>query len=112
MLSKIIAIQSRYSFPLNLENTDQKGVNEDDQRPRDETIASFFAEKTAHLKDHEFIKIDHEMLKMIGIKNKLAQKKDKHGNVKLDKKVNPKIIDTCHDFNNAIKFLRKTHGFI
>ena len=95
-----------------MENMDQKGVNENEQRPHDETIASLFAEKTAHLKDHEFIKIDREMLQMIGIKNKLSQKKDKHGNVKLDKKGNPKIKDTRHDFNNAIKFLRKTHGFI
>ena len=95
-----------------MENMDQKGVNENEQRPHDETIASLFAEKTAHLKDHEFIKIDREMLKMIGIKNKLTQKKDKHGNVKLDKNGNPKIQDMRHDFNNALKCLRNTEGFI
>ena len=37
-----------------------------DERPLNEKIASLFSEKTAHLEDHEFIKIDREMLQMIG----------------------------------------------
>ena len=49
---------------------------------------------------------------MIGIKNTFSVKKDKDGNVKIDKFGNPKIQDMRHDFNNALKCLRSTAGFI
>ena len=57
---------------------DNEKVNED-QRPLNERIASLFSEKTAHLEDHEFIKIAREMLQMIGFTNSFKIKLDKKG---------------------------------
>ena len=57
--------------------------------PLNEKCADIFYSKTAHLGDNDFIKIDREMLQMIGIKNKLTEKKDSHGNLKLDENGNP-----------------------
>ena len=90
---------------LPLSNIDQIRLHENHQNSLNEKIACVFSEKASHLENHEFIKIDREMLQMIGIKNKMSYKKDKHGNLKIDKSGNPKIQDTCHDFNNAIKCL-------
>ena len=72
--------------------------------PLNEEFASVFYAKTAHLNDTDFIEIDRAMLQMIGFKNAFSQSEDKHGNIKLK--------DMRHDFNNAIKCLRKTIGFI
>ena len=80
--------------------------------PLNEKCADIFYSKTAHLGDNDFIKIDREMLQLIGIKNTFSEKKDKHGNVKLDENGLPKIKDKRQDFNNAIKCLRNTAGFV
>ena len=72
--------------------------------PLNEEFASVFYAKTAHLNDTDFIEIDRDMLQMIGFKNNFSESKDRHGNLKLT--------DMRHDFNNAIKCLRKTIGFI
>jgi len=80
--------------------------------PLNEKCADIFYSKTAHLGDNDFIKIDREMLQLIGIKNKFTEKKDSHGNLKLDENGNPKMEDKRHDFNNALKCLRNTAGFV
>ena len=49
-----------------------------------EQCAAVFYEKTMNLKDTDFIEIDRQMLQMIGFKNVFNEKKDKHGNVKVD----------------------------
>ena len=45
--------------------------------PLTEKIAPVFFQKTAHLGDHDFIKIDHKMLQMIGFENNFSVKRDK-----------------------------------
>ena len=77
-----------------------------------EQCAAVFYEKTVHIKDTDFIEIDRQMLQMIGFKNTFIEKKDKQGNVKLDDNGKPKLEDTRKDFNNAIRSLRKSTGFI
>ena len=80
--------------------------------PLNETVASVFFQKTAHLQDHDFIKIDRDMLQTIGFKNTFTVKKDKHGNVKIDEYGIPMMEDKRQDFNNALKCLRNTAGFV
>ena len=92
---------------INNEELTQAQFKEALNLPLNEKVASVFFQKTAHLGDNDFIKIDREMLQMIGFKNNFSVKKDKDGNVKLDRYGNPKIQDTCHDFNNALKCLGK-----
>ena len=71
-----------------------------------------FMEKTIHLQDTDFIEIDRQMLQMIGFKNTLIEKKDKHGNVKINEMGNVLLSDKRNDFSNAIRCLRNTVGFI
>ena len=52
------------------------------------------------------------MLELIGFKNLFMEKKDRNGNVKTDANNMPKMIDKRTDFNNAIKCLRNTAGFV
>ena len=80
--------------------------------PLNEQCAAVFYEKTMNLKDTDFIEIDRPMLQMIGFKNTCIEKKDTQGNVKLDDNGKPKLEDTRKDFNNAIRSLRKSTGFI
>ena len=70
-----------------------------------------FYNKTAYLKDTDYIEIDRPILEMIGYKNKLMEKKDKHGNLKLDEFGNVKLVDMRSDFNSAIRCLRNIEGF-
>ena len=77
-----------------------------------EQCAVVFYEKNIHLKDTDFIEVDRQMLQIIGFKNTFAEKKDKYGNVKVDEQGNQMLSDMRHDFNNAIRCLRKTVGFI
>ena len=81
------------------------------QLPLNDTCASVFFAKTAHLKETDFLEIDRLILEMIGFKNNWIEKKDKNGNVKLDDNGNPKMEDTRKDFNNAIRCLRNMEGF-
>ena len=68
--------------------------------------------KTAHLTETDFVEIDRTILEMIGFKNSFSEKKDKHGNLKLDANGNPKLKDIRADFSAAIRSLRNTLGFI
>ena len=77
-----------------------------------EQCAAVFYWKTIHLKDTDFIEIDRQMLQMIGFKNTFNEKKDKNGNIKIDENGNPVLLDKRHDFNNAIRCLRNTVGFV
>ena len=96
---------------VNQQILSQAEFKEAQNLPLNETIASVFYQKTAHLQDHDFIQIDRDMLQTIGFKNTFAVKKDKHGNIKLDENGNPKMEDKRHDVNNAVTCLRKTVGF-
>jgi hypothetical protein len=80
--------------------------------PLNEKCADIFYSKTAHLGDNDFIKIDREMLQLIGFANTFKAKKDSEGNLKLDANGNPKLEDKRQDFNNSIRCLRATVGFI
>ena len=80
--------------------------------PLNDQCCSVFYEKTSHLKDTDFVEIDRPMLELIGFKNLFMEKKDRNGNVKNDASNMPKMIDKRTDFNNAIKCLRNTAGFI
>ena len=80
--------------------------------PLNEQCAAVFYEKTMNLKDTDFIEIDRPMLQMIGFKNTFIEKKDKHGNVKVDETGNPVLSDKRNDFSNAIRSLRNSSGFI
>ena len=80
--------------------------------PLNEKCADIFYSKTAHLGDNDFIKIDREMLQMIGFTNTFKEKKDSEGNLKLDANGNPKLEDKRQDFKNSIRCLRATVGFI
>ena len=80
--------------------------------PLNEKCASVFYAKTAHLKDYDFIEIDRSILETIGFKNTFYEKKDRHGNIKLDAEGNPKLQDMRTDFSHAIKCLRNTAGFV
>ena len=44
--------------------------------------------------------------------NTFSEKKDKHGNVRVDDQGNVMLSDMRHDFSNAIRSLRKSSGFI
>ena len=79
--------------------------------PLNEQCNAVFYEKTAHLKDTDFVEIDRPVLEMMGFKNIWNEKKDKHGQVKLDEYGNPKLEDTRKDFNHAIRCLRNMEGF-
>ena len=81
------------------------------QLPLNDTCASVFFAKTAHLKETDFLEIDRPILEMIGFKNCFVEQKDKNGNVKLDKNGEPKMKDTRTDFNHAIRCLRNMEGF-
>ena len=61
---------------------------------------------------HEFIEITREILQSIGYKNTFFKKKDKNGNIKLDKNGKPVMKDMRSDFNSAIRYLRNTVGYI
>ena len=52
------------------------------------------------------------MLQMIGFKNTWSEKKDKHGNIKVDEKGMPILNDMRNDFSSAIRCLRNTIGFV
>ena len=80
--------------------------------PLNEQCAAVFYEKTAHLNDIDFIEVDRDMLQMIGFKNAFAQKKDKHGNVKMDNNGNPILRDKRHDFSSASRCLRNIMGLV
>ena len=80
--------------------------------PLNDQCSSVFYEKTSHLKDTDFVEIDRPMLELIGFKNLFIEKKDRNGNVKINSNRSPKIIDKRTDFNNAIKCLRNTVGFL
>ena len=97
---------------INTSVLDLSHFKEKGQLPLNETCAEVFYSKTAHLKEHDFIKIDREMLQMIGFTNTFKEKKDSKGTLKLDVNGNPKKEDKRQDFNNAIKCLRNTEGFI
>ena len=77
-----------------------------------EQCAAVFYEKTMNLKDTDFIEIDRQMLQLIGFKNTFSEKKDKHGNVRVDEQGNVMLSDMRHDFSNAIQCLRNTVGFV
>ena len=77
-----------------------------------EQCSSVFYAKTAHLKDIDYVEIDRPILEMIGFKNIFSIKKDKYGKIKIDKNGNPLLKDMRSDFNNAIRCLRNTVGFI
>ena len=49
---------------------------------------------------------------MIGFKNTWSEKKDKHGNIKVDEKGMPILNDMRNDFSSAIRCLRNTIGFV
>ena len=49
---------------------------------------------------------------MIGFKNTIYEKKDRNGNVKLDKSGNPKLKDMRSDFCQAIRSLRRMVDFV
>ena len=70
--------------------------------PLKEKCASVFLNRIDHLQDDDFIEIDRPILQMIGFKNVWNEKKDKHGNVKLDDNGNPKMEDMRKYFYNAI----------
>ena len=80
--------------------------------PLNEQVAAALYGKTVHLKDFDFIEIDRQMLQMIGFKNTLSKKKDKHGNIKVDGQGAPILNDMRNDFSNAIRCLRNTVGFV
>jgi len=80
--------------------------------PLNEQCSSVFYAKTAHLKDIDYVEIDRPILEMIGFKNIFSIKKDKYGKIKIDKNGNPLLKDMRSDFNNAIRCLRNTVGFI
>jgi len=80
--------------------------------PLNEQCAAVFYAKTAHLNDIDFIEIDRDILQMIGFQNTFAQKKDKHGNIKVDEYGNPVLVDKRHDFSNANRCLRNIVGLI
>ena len=96
---------------VNQQILSQAEFKEAQNLPLNETIASVFYHKTAHLQDHDFIQIERDMLQTIGFKNTFGVKKDKHGNIKLDENGNPKMEDKRQDVNNAVKCLRNTTGF-
>ena len=96
---------------VNQQILSQAEFKEAQNLPLNETIASVFYQKTAHLQDHDFIQIERDMLQTIGFKNTFGVKKDKHGNIKLDENGNPKMEDKRQDVNNAVKCLRNTTGF-
>ena len=104
----------RYSDFVNVNQTElsQLQFKEAQNLPLNETIASVFFRKTSHLQDHDFIQIDRDMLQTIGFKNTFTHKKDSHGNLKFDRDGNPVMEDKRQDFNNAIKCLRNTAGFV
>ena len=68
--------------------------------------------KTAPEKDSDFIKINRHVLETIGFKNTFSEIRDKNGNIKLNKKGNPKLRDMRNDFSNVIRCLRNTVGFV
>ena len=82
------------------------------QLPLNSECAAVFYNKLAHLKDTDFVEIDRGMLEMIGFKNTTYYQKDKDGEIKLDKKGNPKVRDMRSDFLYAIRCLRNTAGFV
>ena len=82
------------------------------QLPLNEQCAFVFFEKTAHLKDTDFIEIDRPILETVGFKNCYVQQKYKNGNVKLDEHGNAKLTDVHSDFSSAIRCLRNTTGFV
>ena len=75
--------------------------------PLNEKYTSVFYTKTAHLKDCDFIEIDRSILETIGFKNTFYEKKDRNGNIKIDKNGETMLQDMRADFNNAIRCLRK-----
>ena len=97
---------------INNEELTQAQFKEALNLPLNEKVASAFFQKTAHLGDNDFIKIDREMLQTIGFTNTFKEKRDSEGNLKLDANGNPHLEDKRQDFNNAIKCLRNTKGFI
>ena len=80
--------------------------------PLNEKYTSVFYTKTAHLKDCDFIEIDRSILKTIGFKNTFYEKKDRNANIKIDKNGETMLQDMRADFNNAIRCLRNTVGFV
>ena len=80
--------------------------------PLNEQVAAALYGKTVHLKDSDFIEIDRQMLQMIGFKNTWSEKKDKHGNIKVDEKGMPILNYMRNDFSSAIRCLRNTIGFV
>ena len=79
--------------------------------PLNEECDRVFYNKTAYLKDTDYIEIDRPVLEMIGYKNKFIEMKDKHGNLKLDEFGNVKMEDTRSDFKSSIRCLRNMEGF-
>ena len=59
-----------------------------------------------------FIEIDRTHLETVGFKKNVVEKKDKNGNLKVDETGNPILQDDRHDYNNAIKSLRRTQAFV
>ena len=79
--------------------------------PLNEECDAVFYEKTSHLKDTDYLEIDRSILEIIGFKNKFVEKKDNHGNFKIDEFGNVKREDTRSDFKSAIRCLRNMEGF-
>ena len=63
------------------------------------------------MKDTDYLEIDRSILEIIGFKNKFVEKKDNHGNFKIDEFGNVKREDTRSDFKSAIRCLRNMEGF-
>ena len=63
---------------------------------------------TAQDKNTDFIEVDRKLLQKIGFKNILTEKKDKHGNIKVDEHGQPLLYDFRNDFSNAIRSLRSS----
>ena len=63
---------------------------------------------TAQGKNTDFIEVDRKLLQKIGFKNTLTEKKDKHGNIKVDEHGQPFLSDMRNDFSNAIRSLRSS----
>ena len=67
----------KYSRFVNIDQQilTQAEFKEGQNLPLNETIASVFYQKTAHLQDHDFIKMDRDMLQTIGFKNTMPSQK-------------------------------------
>ena len=59
-----------------------------------------------------FIEIDRSILKTIGFKCTSTEQKDRNGNIIIDETGNPKLKFDRHDYNNAIRCLRKMNNFV